>query len=177
MIFERTTRSLSRITPVVFGNELFQTPFPRTGRIASSLSPEATPLVANLPLILGAFVQSPRLNAVPHRMVSIILPICDTGHSCDSASGYDFGNKDDASFILVAFSATNVEAQVDLVEIDVKRNGESSRIVLCDRIENRPGSGRLVPRTNPESYQRERTDSKDSVQPRSSTSRGLATRQ
>jgi hypothetical protein len=41
-------------------------------------------------------------------------------------SGHNFGNKNYASSILDAFSATNVEAQVYLIEIRVKRNGATA---------------------------------------------------
>ncbi len=47
MIFERTSGSSSRIAPVVLGNELFQTSFLGTCWNARSLSPQATPLIAN----------------------------------------------------------------------------------------------------------------------------------
>jgi hypothetical protein len=110
VIFDATTGSLRRITPVVFGNELFQTPLLRLCRNAYSLSREGAPVIADLPLILGPLVQLFRFNVVPHRKVFIVLPIYQASGCGNCASGHHLGDKGNSSSIIAAFFATNVEA-------------------------------------------------------------------
>ncbi|MFZ1053169.1 MAG: hypothetical protein WAN41_21000, partial [Candidatus Sulfotelmatobacter sp.] len=66
MIFEATTGSLTRIAPVVFGDELFQTPPSWMFWRANGLSRDLAPPAVNLPLIRSRLAQSFRLDAVLH---------------------------------------------------------------------------------------------------------------
>ena len=84
------------------------------------------PPTTKLPLILGGSDRALVLNAVLHRTVSVVLSIYETGGCCNRASGHDLGNENNSSSILAAFFAANIEAQVYLIEIGVKRNGKKS---------------------------------------------------
>jgi hypothetical protein len=75
MIFEGTAVALSRITPVVFGNELFHAPLLRMRWKTESLSREAAPMIANPPAIFSGLVQPFRLNVVVHWTISVVLAI------------------------------------------------------------------------------------------------------
>src|SRR5208282_2132568 len=66
MIFEATTGSLTRRAPVVFGDELFQTPPSWMFWRANGLSRDLAPPAVNLPLIRSRLAQSFRLDAVLH---------------------------------------------------------------------------------------------------------------
>ena len=83
MIFERTPGSLSRIAPVVLGNELFQPPFLGTCWRARSLSPETAPLIADLPL-QSAFYHVHSFAAAPARSQDV-LGTADYGETFASA--------------------------------------------------------------------------------------------
>src|SRR5215471_16373269 len=127
VIFDATTTtgSLSRITPVVFGDELFQTSLFGMCWKAYRLSREPTPLLANLPLILDCLIRPSQLNAVPHWKTGIVLPVYQSSDCRNCASGHHFCNEDNSSSIIPTFSATNVEAKVDLLKIHVKWNWEA----------------------------------------------------
>jgi len=117
VVFDTTTRALSRITPVVFGDELFQTSFPRTCWITHSLSREPAPLIAGLPLILGRSPQLASLNAVFHRKASIVFAVYDACGHRNCESGHNLSDENNSSAILAAIFAANVESQVYLIEI------------------------------------------------------------
>jgi hypothetical protein len=125
VIFDAATGSLRRITPIVFGDELFQTPLLRMRWKVDGLGRDPAPLAGNLPLILGCHIQIIRLNAVLHRKAYIVFPIEQAGGGRDGAPGHDLGNEDNSSSIIAAFLATNVEAQVYLVKVGVKRDRET----------------------------------------------------
>jgi hypothetical protein len=125
VIFEATAASSSRVTPVVFGDELFQTPLLRIRWQTYSLSREPAPLVAKLPLILGCPAHTFCLNATPHRKVCIVLPVYDASGSGNCAHRNDLGNKNNSSSIITFFAA-NVESQVYLIKIGVKRDRETA---------------------------------------------------
>ena len=127
VIFDAATGSLSRITPIVFGDELFQTPLLRMRWKVDGLGREPAPLATNLPLILDGHTQIIRLNAVLHRKADIVFPIDQASGCRDGAPGHDLGNEDDSSSIIAAFFATNVEAQVYLVKVGVKRDRETPK--------------------------------------------------
>jgi hypothetical protein len=84
------------------------------------------PPTTKLPLILGGSDRAPGLNAVLHRTVSVVLPIYETGGSRNRTAGHDLGNENNSSSILAGFFASNIEAQVYLIEIGVKWNGKKS---------------------------------------------------
>ena len=125
VIFDAATGSLSRIAPIVFGDELFQTPLLRMGWKVDGLGREPAPLATNLPSILGYHTQVIRLNAMLHRKVRIVFSVEQASGCRDGASGHDLGNEDNSSSIIAAFFATNVEAQVYLVKVGVKRDREA----------------------------------------------------
>ena len=111
VIFDGTAASLSRVTPVVFGDELFQTPLLRIRWQTHSLSREPAPLLAKLPLILGCPTHTFCFNAVPHRKVFIVLPVYDASGGCNCAHRNHLGNKHNSSSILITtFFAANVES-------------------------------------------------------------------
>jgi hypothetical protein len=89
------------------------------------LGREPAPLATNLPLILGYHTQIIRLNAVLHRKARIVFSVEQASGCRDCAPGHDLGNEDNSSSIIAAFFATNVEAQVYLVKVGVKRDRET----------------------------------------------------
>jgi len=127
VIFEATTASLSRITPIVFGDELFQTRLLRIYWNAYGLRREPAPLVANLPLVLGRLAQPLRPNAVPHRKIYVVLTVDEASGGRNCASGHDLGNENNSSAVIAPLFATNVEAEVYLLEIGMKRNWETPK--------------------------------------------------
>jgi len=126
VIFDAAAGSLRRITPIVFANELFQTPLWRMRWKVDGLGREPAPLATNLPLILGSHTQIIRLNAVLHRKADIVFPVEQASGGRDGAPGHDLGNEYNSSSIIAAFFATNVEAQVYFVKVGVKRDREAS---------------------------------------------------
>jgi hypothetical protein len=126
VIFDTLTASLSRITPVVFGDELFQTALWRMCWMADCLRGEPAPLTADLPLILRRFIHSFSFNAVLHRKMYIVFSVHDPSRRCNRTSRDDLGDKDNSSSITPPFSATNVEAKIHFIEIGVKWNCEPS---------------------------------------------------
>jgi hypothetical protein len=110
VIFDATTGSLTCATPVVFGDELFQTFLLRMRWKANGLGREPAPLVADLPLILGRLIQLVRLNAVRHRKAGIVLPVYQASGCRNCTFRYDLGNEDNSSSFIAAFFATNVQA-------------------------------------------------------------------
>jgi len=59
---------------------------------------------------------------VPHRKAYIVLTIYKASHRRDCLLGYDFGDKDDAPSAFIALLTTDVEAEVYLIEIRMKRD-------------------------------------------------------
>jgi hypothetical protein len=116
-VFQAAAISLPGITPVVFGDELFQTSLRRIGE-------ELAPLAANFPLIFGHPAACFCLDSVLHREVSVIFPIYEAGGGGDCPSGHDLGNEDNPSAILAAIFAPNVESQVHLLELSMEGNWE-----------------------------------------------------
>jgi hypothetical protein len=126
VVFHTTACSWGRIAPEVFDDELSQTPFLRRCRKAHGLSRKLAPLFTGLPLILDYSIQPLPLNAMLHRKVDIVLAVCQSGDHGNCAPRHYLGNEGNSSAVIVACFATNVETQVYLIEIDVKRNGETS---------------------------------------------------
>jgi hypothetical protein len=114
----------------MLGDELFQTALLRIRGSAFDLNRETAPLVANLPLILSRLIQPFHVDAMLHRNAFIVFPIQQASGRRNRTPGHDFGNENNSSSILVAFFATNVKAQVYLIEIGVKWNGEMAE-QLC----------------------------------------------
>jgi hypothetical protein len=126
MIFETATTPPSRITPVVFRDELLQASLLRMRWKPGGLGGKVAPLAVDLPTILYDFCQFPRLDAVPHREVRIVLAVKNPGGYGNRAPGHDLRDENNSSSIIATVFAANVEAQVDLIEISVKWNGETS---------------------------------------------------
>jgi hypothetical protein len=81
-----------------------------------------TPVISELPLILNLLFRPIRANVVLHRQAYIVLAIYKASHRRDCLLGYNFGNEHDAPSVLVALFATDVEAEVYLIEIRMKRD-------------------------------------------------------
>ena len=127
VVFDATTRSLSRIAPVVFGDELFQTPVLRKFGKAYGSGRELAPPVANLPSVLGRIPERFCLEMMLHRETHIVLAVHESGGHRDRVSRHNLRDENDSSSIISVFLATNIEAQVYLIEIGMKRNSETPK--------------------------------------------------
>ena len=127
MIFDATSATtwLSRIAPVVFRDELFQTSLLGMYWKAYVLSREPAPPFGNLPLILDCLIRPFCINTVTHWKTCIVLPVQQSSGCRNCASRDYFCNEDNSSSLLPAFLAANIEAKVDLLKIDVKWNWEA----------------------------------------------------
>ena len=106
----------------MLGDELFQTPLLRMCWNAFNLNGEAAPVIAEFPPVLSRLIHPFHVGAVLHRKVSVVLPVYEASARRNRSPGHDFGNENNPSSILAAFFATNVEAQVYLIEIGMERN-------------------------------------------------------
>lgn len=123
VIFEGASASLIRITPIVFGNKLFQTSLSGNFRSAHRLCSQLAPLILlDLPLILKRLFRPIGANVVFHRQAYIVLTIYTAGHRRDCLLGYNFGDEHDAPSVFIALFATYVKAEVYLIEIRMKRD-------------------------------------------------------
>ena len=127
MIFEATTGPLGRVTPIVFGYELLQT---RLGWMCGKphgFCGEFAPLCPKLPLVHSRFSRLFRPDAVSHRKTFVVLAIYEASGGCNCPFGHDLGYENNSSSLLAALLPANVEAQIHLVEIGMKRNREASK--------------------------------------------------
>jgi len=127
IIFDAMTALLSRIAPVVFSDELLQTP--RLGMLWSAYgsSRQPAPLVVNPPLIFSCFSKLLCLNVVPHWKACVILFVYNAGCRRNRVFRHNLGDENNPSSITAALVPTNIETQVDLIEISVKRNGKTPK--------------------------------------------------
>ncbi|MFZ0954031.1 MAG: hypothetical protein WAN17_17300 [Candidatus Sulfotelmatobacter sp.] len=126
MIFETATASLGRITPVVFGDVLLQASLLRMLRKACGLSRKLAPLAVDLPPILSRLSRSLRLKVMFHREAGVVLAVQYPGGYGNRAPRHDLRNENNSSSVIATVFAANIEAQVDLIEIGVKWNWETS---------------------------------------------------
>jgi hypothetical protein len=124
VIFKCVSVTLSGITPIVLGNELQQAAVRGLHGTGRCLRRELTPRSVELPSILGRLDRAMQVDAVLRWKAEVVLLIRKPGNLRDCPPGHDFGDKDDASPVLVPGVTANIEPQVDLVEIGVKRNGK-----------------------------------------------------
>ena len=108
-----------------FGDELLQTSLWRTLRRVNSPSRERAPSVANLPLILSRLPKPSGLSVVPHWKACIVLAVYELSGCRNRSSRHNLSDENNSSSIIAPFLATNVEAQVYLLELGVKRNWET----------------------------------------------------
>jgi hypothetical protein len=80
------------------------------------------PVISDLPLILNLLFRPIRANVVLHWQAYIVLTIYKARRRRDCPLGYNFGNEHDAPSVFVALFATDVEAEVYLIEIRMKRD-------------------------------------------------------
>jgi hypothetical protein len=62
-----------------------------------------------------------------HRQAYIVLTIYKASHCRDCLLGYNFGDEYDAPSVFIALFATDVEAEVYLVEIRMKRDCKGTK--------------------------------------------------
>jgi len=127
VVFKAPAGSLSRIAPVVFGDELFQAALLRMGWKANRLSKNLAPPVTDSPLIPSRLVQPVCPNSMPHRTAGIVLAVYEASGCRNCASGHNLGDENNSSSVFAALFSPNVEAQVYLIEIGMKRNWEAPK--------------------------------------------------
>jgi hypothetical protein len=62
-----------------------------------------------------------------HRQAYIVLSIYETSHSRNRQPRYNFGDEHNASSVFIPLLATDVKAQVYLIEIRMKRDGKEPK--------------------------------------------------
>jgi hypothetical protein len=80
------------------------------------------PVIFDLPSILNLLFRPIRANVVLHRQAYIVLTIHKASHRRDRLLGYNFGDEHNASSVFLTLLATDVEAEVYLIEIRMKRH-------------------------------------------------------
>jgi hypothetical protein len=64
---------------------------------------------------------------VLHRQAYIVLSIYKTSDHRDRLLGYNFGDEHNAPSVFISLLATDVKAEVYLIEIRMKRNGKEPK--------------------------------------------------
>ena len=64
---------------------------------------------------------------MPHRKIYVVLTVDEASGCRNCASGHDLGNENNSSAVIAPLFATNVEAEVYLLEIGMKRNWETPK--------------------------------------------------
>ncbi len=95
--------------------------------MANCLTRELAPFAVNLPLILDRLPQLLGLNVVPHRKACIVFAIYESGGCRNRASGHNFGDKNHSPSVFAALFPANVEAQIYLIEIGMKRHRDTPK--------------------------------------------------
>jgi hypothetical protein len=88
------------------------------------LCTQMAPVISELPLILNFLFQPTRANLMLHRQAYIVLTIYKASRNCDCLLGHNFGDEHNAPSVFIAFLATDVEAEVYLIEIRMKGDGK-----------------------------------------------------
>src|SRR5271163_672495 len=115
------------IAPIVLGDELLQAALRSLRGTGRCLRIEPAPRAVELPPVLHRLGLSIHIDAVPHRKADVVFSIRESGDLCHCPPGNNFGDKNQTSAILVPGIAANVESQVYLVEMGVKRNRKSAK--------------------------------------------------
>ena len=90
------------------------------------MRPQPAPLILELPFIGDRLFRLLSANVVAHGQTYVVLAIYEASRRRDHPLRYDFGDEHYASAVFIAFPATDVEAEVYLIEIEMKRDGERS---------------------------------------------------
>jgi hypothetical protein len=75
------------------------------------------------------------VDAVLHRKADVILSIRKSSELRDCPPGNNFGDKDHTSSVLVPAISADIESQVDLVEIGMKRNPKRAKELCMAKLE------------------------------------------
>ena len=88
------------------------------------------PSTVDLPLIFGSFRLSIHIDAVLHRKADVVLSIRQSSDLRDCPHRNNLGDKNNASAVLIALLAADVESQIHLIKIGMEGNRKRTK-ELC----------------------------------------------
>ena len=129
LILDRAAVALCAVTPVVFGDKLFEAAdlwkFERAVRVNPHVVPAAGRLEGVFYRFVGAASFVVEREAVSHRQGDVGLVVDPPRYGCDGPAGHDFFDEHDTSTDFVAHFSADVESQVKFLEVSMQRNGKS----------------------------------------------------
>src|SRR5258708_8116132 len=102
-------RPLLGISPIVLGNELFQTSFAWISGLIPSMHKQPATSVAHSPPVFGRFSQTALRNPMLHRKPSVVFSVHKPRRPSDRSFRHNLGDKTDPSPLLASLPSPHIK--------------------------------------------------------------------
>src|SRR5215472_6574849 len=127
-VFQASSIALRRISPIVLDDELFQRALSRKIRIAAHRYAQLPPVMRARPGVVNGHTSVTAFQTMRGRPGYISLVVKDARDRRHGPVRDDLANERHASFQFISFVALDVQAQIDLVKIAVKKNRHTKHL-------------------------------------------------